>query len=170
VNPIVYLSLGSNLGDRLAHLETALARLQALRGIRLLRRSSIYETDPVGRTTQPRFLNLVAELTSALSPDDLLAAIHLIERQAGRNRSLETRWGPRTLDLDILLFGDTVLESPHLTLPHARMAERRFVLTPLLELAPDLRNPLTGALLSESLPLVEDQSLAVISGPSILGL
>jgi 2-amino-4-hydroxy-6-hydroxymethyldihydropteridine diphosphokinase len=135
---VVYLGLGSNLGDREAVLRAAIRALDA-GGVRILHRSSVYETEPVGLRDQPRFLNLVVEAETALSPDDLLALIQLIEASLGRTR--EVRWGPRTVDIDILLFGDETVVTDRLTIPHPEIRGRRFVLEPLAELRPDLKLP-----------------------------
>jgi 2-amino-4-hydroxy-6-hydroxymethyldihydropteridine diphosphokinase len=135
-----YLSLGSNMGDRQQHLDRALAKLASV-DLRVLRVSSIYETEPVGLAAQSWFLNLVAEIETDLFPMQLLARVSKIERDLGRVRTV--RNGPRTLDIDILLYGKTVVRSLRLEIPHPRMTERRFVLAPLAELAPDLRHPLT---------------------------
>lgn len=137
---IVYLGLGSNLGDRRAAIEAALARLDALASTCVLAVSSIIETDPMGFTDQPRFLNAVAELETDLLPHDLLDELHDIEDQLGRVRT--RRWGPRTIDLDILLYDDLVMQTEVLTIPHPRLADRRFVLAPLVEIAPDAWHPL----------------------------
>jgi 2-amino-4-hydroxy-6-hydroxymethyldihydropteridine diphosphokinase len=137
--PRVYVSLGSNLGDREGSLRDALVRLGDLG---TLRSSSIRETEPVGVTDQPKFLNAVAQLRpDGLGPRELLERLLQIERELGRDRTQEERWGPRTIDLDLLLYGDEVIDEPGLTLPHPRLAERRFVLEPLHELAPDLVLP-----------------------------
>jgi 2-amino-4-hydroxy-6-hydroxymethyldihydropteridine diphosphokinase len=130
-----YIGLGSNLGDRGENLRRALERLGAARV------STIQETDPVGVTEQPRFLNAVAELETGLPPRALLDRLLEIERDLGRDRESEERWGPRTIDLDLLLYDDEVIDEPGLTVPHLRLAERRFVLEPLHELAPDLVLP-----------------------------
>jgi 2-amino-4-hydroxy-6-hydroxymethyldihydropteridine diphosphokinase len=135
---VAYIGLGSNLGEREENLRAALARLGELGP---LRASSFRETDPVGVTDQPRFLNAAAELETDLSPRDLLVKLLEIERELGRDRAAETRWGPRTIDLDLLLYGDEVLDEPGLTVPHPRLAERRFALEPLQELAPELTLP-----------------------------
>jgi 2-amino-4-hydroxy-6-hydroxymethyldihydropteridine diphosphokinase len=138
----VWLSLGSNLGDREAAIRGAFRMLgRACGGLRL---SSIYETEPVDVVSQPRFLNAVATGTTRLEPRGLLAAVHEIERSLGRNRSAELRRGPRTIDVDILLCEGHLSDDPDLTLPHPRLAGRAFVLVPLLELAPDLADPRTG--------------------------
>jgi 2-amino-4-hydroxy-6-hydroxymethyldihydropteridine diphosphokinase len=135
---VAYIGLGSNLGEREENLLAALERLSELGP---LRASSFRETDPVGVTDQPRFLNAAAELETDLSPRDLLVKLLEIERELGRDRAAETRWGPRTIDLDLLLYGDEVLDEPGLTVPHPRLAERRFALEPLQELAPELTLP-----------------------------
>jgi 2-amino-4-hydroxy-6-hydroxymethyldihydropteridine diphosphokinase len=104
-------------------------------------RSSVRETDPVGFADQPKFLNAVAELRTDLSPRELLERLLAIERELGRERARERRWGPRLIDLDLLLYGGEVIDEPGLTVPHPRLAERRFVLEPLAEIAPGLRLP-----------------------------
>jgi len=136
----VYISLGSNLGVREAYLRRALDALGAA-GVRVLRVSSIRETEPVDVREQPMFLNLVAEAETDLFPKQLLARTQRIERELGRVRTLPK--GPRTIDIDILLYGNLVMDTPELTIPHPRMEERLFVLEPLAELAPELRHPVT---------------------------
>ena len=136
--PRTFVGLGSNLGDRERNLHEAVERL---REIGLVRVSAFGDTDPVGVVEQPNFLNAVAELSSDLSPRELLDRLLQIERELGRDRTKEERWGPRTIDLDLLLYGDEVVDEPGLTVPHPRLAERRFVLEPLHELAPDLVLP-----------------------------
>ena len=131
-----YVALGSNLGDRRAHLDAALAALDALPGTRLDAVSAIYETAPVGPPGQQDYLNAVARLATRLVPLSLLDALLSVEQSRGRIRA--ERWGPRTLDLDLLIHGDAVLAEPRLTLPHPRVHERAFVLVPLADLAPDL--------------------------------
>lgn len=135
-----YLGLGSNVGDREAHLAHALDRLRAegrLTGV-----SSVYETDPVGYLDQGPFLNMVARLETERTPEELLAAVVGIESGRGRVRDFPN--APRTLDIDILLYGDRQLRLESLTIPHPRMNKRPFVLVPLLELDPRLREPVTG--------------------------
>ncbi len=131
-----YVGLGSNLGDRRATLEAALARLRPRRV------SSIVETEPWGRGDQPAFLNAVAELETELEPDRLLGALQALERDHGRVRG--ERWGPRTLDLDLLLYGDRSIRSASLEVPHPRLPERRFVLEGLAELCPERPVPGLG--------------------------
>lgn len=132
-----YLGLGSNLGDRAKFLSDAIRLLRTLAGVRVTATSPIYNTTPVGVVGQPNYLNLVAGIETDLPPASLLAACQGIENALGRTR--DVRWGPRTLDIDILCYGDLVSAEPVLTLPHPRLAERAFVLVPLATLAPELR-------------------------------
>jgi 2-amino-4-hydroxy-6-hydroxymethyldihydropteridine diphosphokinase len=133
----VYLSLGSNVGDRAAQLNSAIDRLGTLGKVTAI--SSFYETEPVELTTQPWFLNCAVRLDTAKMPRQLLAAILGIEKEMGRQRIQKK--GPRTLDIDILLFGNSMVKTKGLTIPHPAMHERRFVLEPLAEIAPDVRHP-----------------------------
>ncbi len=133
----VYLSLGSNLGDRAANLRDALARLSELGEIATV--SSYYETEPVDFTAQPWFLNCAAAISTDKMPRQFFAALQHIEQEMGRKR-IQPK-GPRVIDLDILLFGSSVVDLPQLTIPHPAMHERRFVLEPLAEIAPDVRHP-----------------------------
>jgi 2-amino-4-hydroxy-6-hydroxymethyldihydropteridine diphosphokinase len=146
-----YIGLGSNLGEREATLSEALDRLGAEEGIKVVAVSSYRETDPVGVFDQPRFVNGAAALDTSLSPADLLERLLQVERSLGRDRAKEERWGPRTIDLDLLLYGDEEIDGPGLRVPHPRLAERAFVLEPLLELDPALRLP-DGRALRELLP------------------
>jgi 2-amino-4-hydroxy-6-hydroxymethyldihydropteridine diphosphokinase len=134
-----YLGLGSNLGERLAILQQAVDRLAREPGIRVVASSRVWETDPVGGPPQPDYLNAVIRIDTDLTPFELLDACQRVERALGRER--EVRWGPRTIDIDLLLFGDQRLDVPLLTVPHPRMTSRAFVLLPLLELDPDARMP-----------------------------
>ena len=136
----VYFSLGSNIGDREEHLRQAVERLAA-NDVRVLHTSRIYETEPVGYKNQAWFLNQVVEAETVLFPVQLLTRIGRVERELGRVRTL--RNGPRTIDIDILFYGAAVVDTKRLQIPHPRLAERRFVLAPLAELAPDLRHPVT---------------------------
>ena len=142
----VFLGLGSNLGDREAALEEALRRLCG-RGLRVALRSSTWLTEPVGGPPQGPFLNAVVSGTTALSPEGLLRACLETEREMGRVRTV--RDGPRTIDIDILFYGDVRRETPGLTIPHPRLHERRFVLEPLFEIAPALRHPVLGLTVAE---------------------
>ena len=136
-----YVGLGSNLGEREATLREALSRLGELEGVAVVAVSTFRETDPVGNVDQPRFVNAAAELETSLGARELLDRLLEVERSLGRDRSSEARWGPRTVDLDLLLYGDETIGDPGLEVPHPRLAERAFVLEPLLELDPALRLP-----------------------------
>ena len=139
------IALGSNLGDRAAHLAFAVARLrQHLTDFRV---STFHETDPVGVAAQPRFLNAAATGATALSAGELLDLLLSIEQERGRERTQPG--GARTLDLDLILYGDDVIEEPGLRVPHPRFRERAFVLRPLAEIAPDWRDPVTGKTVAE---------------------
>lgn len=145
-----FVALGSNLGDRRATLEWAVEALRRAPGIRVLRVSSWIETEPVGGPHgQPRFLNGVVELETQLAPRELLARLFELERSSQRVRTL--RDGPRTLDLDLLLHGESISHEPELELPHPRMEQREFVLAPLAEIAPTLRLPGCGRSVAERL-------------------
>ena len=149
-----YLSLGSNLGDRPANLRHAIERIEKA-GICVSRRSSIYETEPQDLREQPWFLNQVLEIETDLPAGDLLATTQRIEAQMGRERTLSK--GPRTIDIDILLYGDEVIQNAELEIPHPRMTARRFVLEPLSEIAPHLRHPVTNRTIRELLPATQSQ-------------
>lgn len=132
-----YLSLGSNMGDRLAILRGAVAELGATPGIEVRAVSSLYETAPVGYREQPDFLNAAVKVETSLSPEELLDRCLEIEKRFDRRR--EIRWGPRTLDIDIILYGGISMATKHLEIPHPRAKERAFVLVPLVEIEPELR-------------------------------
>jgi 2-amino-4-hydroxy-6-hydroxymethyldihydropteridine diphosphokinase len=133
-----FIGVGSNLGDRLANVQQAVDRLARTEGIRVVRASRVYETDPVG-PPQPDYLNAVVEVATVLRPRGLLEACLGVEAAMGRVRA--ERWGPRIVDLDVLTYGDEQIDEPRLTVPHPRMLDRAFVLVPLLELEPDPRLP-----------------------------
>jgi 2-amino-4-hydroxy-6-hydroxymethyldihydropteridine diphosphokinase len=141
--PLVYIGLGSNLGEREATIRRALELLEAGGDIEVEAVSSLRETDPVGYEDQPRFLNGAAALRTALAPRALLERLQALERELGRDRS-GPRFGPRTIDLDLLLYGDERIDEPGLQIPHPRLAERRFVLEPLAELDSALEVPGSG--------------------------
>jgi 2-amino-4-hydroxy-6-hydroxymethyldihydropteridine diphosphokinase len=138
VHKIVYLSLGSNLGDRSLNLHQAIEKLGELGKVAAV--SSFYDTEPVELTAQPWFLNCVAKLDTEKMPRQLIAAILAIEQDMGRQRKQQK--GPRTIDIDILLFGSSIIDIPSLTVPHPKLHQRRFVLEPLAEIAPEVRHPL----------------------------
>ena len=151
-----YVALGANLGDAQATVRAAFDALETLSETRVLRRSSLYRTAPVGLADQPDFINAVAAIETALAPDTLLSALLAIENRFGRVR--RDRNGPRTLDLDLLLYGDQCIDSPQLTLPHPRLHLRAFVLCPLAEIAPDLPLPGRGSV-AAWLPAVANQGI-----------
>jgi 2-amino-4-hydroxy-6-hydroxymethyldihydropteridine diphosphokinase len=138
----VLLSLGGNVGDRLARLREAVSMLARHEGVRLKAVSSCYETEPVGVVDQPAFLNLAVEIETAFAPLELLNTVKGIERDIGRTPA--KRWSPRVIDIDIILWGGRVMESEALSIPHPAFRQRLFVLTPLVEIAPDAVDPVTG--------------------------
>lgn len=157
---MVYLGLGTNLGDRKRNLEKAIQKLNASE-ISVLRQSSCYETEPRDVTDQPWFLNMVVECKTRLLPMQLMQKLLKIEREMGRDRtSAAQHRGPRLIDLDMLLYRKALINTAELTVPHPRMLERRFVLEPLLELVPALRDPRTGQELSKVLPALRSQTLS----------
>ncbi len=152
----VYLGLGSNVGDREGHLRAAIERL-ASADLRVLRESPVYETEPLEMTAQRWFLNQVVEAETSLFPKQLLARVGRIERVLGRVRTVPN--GPRTIDIDILLYGSAVVRAAELEIPHPRMATRRFVLAPLADLCPELRHPVTRKTVREMLEAVTGQAV-----------
>ena len=153
--PTAYIALGSNLGDRAKTLAAATDRLGRLGRVEAC--SSLYETEPVGLHDQPAFLNAVLALQTELDPVPLLHALLAIERELGRDRSQGIPNGPRTLDLDLLLMGNSVIATEELTLPHPALVRRRFVLAPLAEIAPVLRHPQRNQTTTELLALLPDE-------------
>ncbi len=139
-----YVAVGSNLGDRDAHLALGVRLLRVAGGIEVLAVSPVYETVPVGPEPQGRYLNAALEIATLHAPGPLLVLLLDVEKRAGRTRGAD-RWGPRTLDLDLLLYGDACIDEPGLTVPHPRLHERAFVLEPLRAIAPDARHPGLGA-------------------------
>jgi 2-amino-4-hydroxy-6-hydroxymethyldihydropteridine diphosphokinase len=137
---IAYLSLGSNVGDREANLRAAIGQLNGLGRVESV--SSFYETEPVEFVEQPWFINCVVKLVTDETPEDLLTGVLAIERSMGRERAIPK--GPRSIDIDILLYDDALVNKPGLTIPHPGLSERMFVLAPLAEIAPEVRHPLVG--------------------------
>jgi 2-amino-4-hydroxy-6-hydroxymethyldihydropteridine diphosphokinase len=150
---VIYLALGTNLGDRLANLQAAQGRLSPQ--VQATAASPVYETAPWGYADQPAFLNMALKAETGLPPQELLRYLKAIEAELGRRPTF--RYGPRVIDLDILFYADLVLNIPELTLPHPRLPERAFVLAPLADLAPELRHPVLGLTVRELLAQVADQ-------------
>jgi 2-amino-4-hydroxy-6-hydroxymethyldihydropteridine diphosphokinase len=159
MSKLIYLSLGSNIGNREEYLRTAVEWLGPA-GVGVVRASPLYETEPVDYTAQPWFLNQVVEAETELFPLQLLKTTRRIERELGRVRSVPK--GPRTVDIDILFYGRAVVHTAELEIPHARLAERRFVLAPLADLAPDLRHPVTKRTVREMLAAAPEAEVRLL--------
>jgi 2-amino-4-hydroxy-6-hydroxymethyldihydropteridine diphosphokinase len=158
----VFFSLGSNLGERQRHLRKAIAGLSPL--VEAMRVSSLYQTDPLYLTAQPRFLNIVATGLCRLPPQLLLDRIQELEAKLGRDRRAAVPKGPRVIDIDILLYGNLIVDAPGLQSPHPGLRERQFVLVPLLELDPDVRDPHTGRPYAEVSQVLGSQGVYMV-GP-----
>ena len=163
MNVVASIGLGANLNDPAAQVEYALSELDRLPGTRLIAQSSLYASAPVGYVDQPDFINAVAQVETTLAPRALLDALLDIEHRHGRERSF--RNAPRTLDLDLLLYGTAHFHEDTLTLPHPRMCERAFVLLPLLEIAPDALIPGRGRA-ADCLPACADQAVVPLASPA----
>lgn len=150
-----YIALGANIGDKEQYLKDAIELLQKTPEIDVVKQSSFIITEPVGGIVQDEFLNAVIEVQTSFTPEPLLHQLQAIEHQLGRVRTV--RWGPRTIDLDIIAYGAQVIEMPHLQVPHPRMTERTFVLAPFNEIAPDWRHPVLGKTVRELLEGVSKQ-------------
>lgn len=155
----VFLGLGSNVGDRGANLQSALVDLERWE-VRILHASSIYETEPFGKKDQSDFYNMVVRVQTDRSPQDLLMALHAIERSLGRD--YREKWGPRTIDIDILFYGETVLDDPELILPHPQLIGRKFVLIPLQEIAPGFVHPVLQKTVEQLLKECSDEGKVVL--------
>ncbi len=152
----IFIGLGSNLGDRAKYLRRALSELKNLHQTTVKKYSSVYETEPVGVKGQPKFLNMVAEIDSKLRPDDLVREMKEIEHRVGR--TLREHWGPREIDLDLLYYGGEMLNETALQVPHPEISNRRFVLLPLKEIAPEFQDPLRHLSVEELLQRCSDTS------------
>ena len=152
----VFLGLGSNVGDRLENLESALEKIGELPGTAVSALSSVYESAPVGYLNQNNFLNMIARISTKFSPEQFFKNTQKIEHDLGRTR--KTRWGPRTIDIDILFWGDSVISTNSLKIPHPEAENRRFVLLPLCEIAPDFLMPPNGHRVSKVLENIVDEN------------
>lgn len=152
-----YLGLGSNIGNRTEQIEHAIDLIQGTSGIRIMKCSSIYKTEPIGYTDQPEFYNSVIQIQTSLQPNELLSVILNIEKKLDRIRTI--RWGPRTIDIDILMYGNQIVDEPHLKIPHIQLTKRAFVLVPLLEIAGSILVPGTTNKLTYYIEQLEDQKI-----------
>ncbi len=155
---IIYLALGTNLGDRLANLRAALEAMPP--EVCVLARSHVYETPPWGYTDQPAFLNMAVKAETSLGPESLLKRLKQVEVEVGREPGI--RYGPRIIDLDILFYDNLVLNEENLVIPHPRLAERAFVLVPLHDLAPELHHPVNGKMIEELLAGVNTKGIRLV--------
>jgi len=160
----VFIGLGSNLGDRKANILDAQERINKLPNTRIVKASSLYESEPHG-DAKTWFVNSVVEIATELEPAALLSKLRAVEKAMGRKRVKGKRWGSRIIDLDILLYDQQVIDKRNLKIPHPRLHERRFVLAPLSELAPDLTHPQLGVSISEALGAVKDSKRVVLLRP-----
>lgn len=161
----MYISIGSNLGDRLGNCRKALSAISGFAGVTVV--SSVYETEPVGKKDQSEFINCAAAVTTELAPEELLTRLKAVEDTLGRVR--EEKWGPRTIDIDILFYDGLVIDTAGLRIPHPEAHLRRFVLEPLCEIAPGLVHPVLGVSITSLLENLEDSEKVVkAGGPSTL--
>jgi 2-amino-4-hydroxy-6-hydroxymethyldihydropteridine diphosphokinase len=162
----VFLGIGSNMGEREKFLNTAVAEMKRLPNTKIVWTSSVYETAPYGKKDQPKFLNAAVELETSLAPPELYTMVQEIESRVGIKA--KERWGPREIDIDILMYDGLVFENETLTVPHAELCNRRFVLVPLREIAPDVVHPANGMTISELADACADDSRVVRSMHRIL--
>ena len=153
---LAYLSLGSNTKNKEQLIEQAVGLINLSENVKLVRTSALYETEPWGVKNQNWFLNLAAEIKTSLSASELLEKMQLIEKTLGRDRTKEIRWGERPIDIDIIFYGQEIINLPNLTVPHINMHNRAFVLVPLLELIPDFEHPVLNKTISEIYDSLED--------------
>ena len=156
-----YIGLGGNLGDRKENIQKALVELARNNRCRLTRVSSLYETRPVGIEEQPDFLNLAAEIETELNPKELLVWLKEVERKVGREKTF--KWGPRIIDIDILLYDDLHVTEDNLEIPHPEMHKRAFVLSPLAEIAPSAKHPITGLTVRQMSDAVGDEGVSKLA-------
>ncbi len=156
---LAYIGFGSNIGDRFSFIHSAITALSEIEGITLQKISSLYETAPVGNEAQDHFLNGVVSIRTPHSPHTLLSMLKQIEINVGKEHRI--RWGPREIDMDILIYDDLCVETPNLTIPHPEMHLRRFVLVPLAEIAPDLVHPIFNETIQTLLAHLEDDKSVV---------
>ena len=161
-----FLGLGSNVGERQKFLTGAIEELKALQNVKVVWASSVYETDPFGNIDQPKFLNAAIEIETQLIPAELLKELKRIEQHVGRVSA--ERWGPREIDIDILVYDGLVVDEEPLKVPHVELAERKFVLVPLKEIAPDLVHPVSGMTISELANTCNDRSRVVKTSHHLL--
>lgn len=164
---IAYLCLGSNAKDSFKLIEQAMSFLDLSEGIKIIRSSSLYETEPWGVKDQNWFLNMVAEIKTNLSPEDLLVKCNQIESALGRNREKERHWGERPIDIDIIFYDSVVMNSELLTIPHKYMHKRAFVLVPLLEIIPDFNHPVFNKTISQLYDALENVEEVFLYGARI---
>ena len=155
----VFLGLGSNVGERHKFLNAAVAGIKSIPATKVIWASPVYETEPYGRTDQAKFLNAAIEIETDLLPPDLLLAIKNIEQRTGR--TITERWGPREIDIDILLYDGFVLHDEYVAVPHPELEKRKFVLIPLRDIAPDIVHPVNGMTISEMAAACGDKSKVV---------
>ena len=161
----VFIGIGSNLGDRISYCKKAIDEISGF--AKITQASSLYETDPIGKEDQPNFINCIVEISTDLSPQNLLKDLNSVEEKLGRVR--HEKWGPRTIDLDIIFYNELVINDENLEIPHPRAHQRRFVLEPLSEIAPEFIHPKLNLSVSELLKKIDDhKSVKKLDNPSTI--